>query len=57
MRKLPVWTMLPLILLGGCQSATQGAQQSGRPCPPRLEESGQCKAVSISSFPELSNIR
>jgi hypothetical protein len=59
MRFVPVWTMLPLILLAACQSAPQsgGSLHSGRPCSPRLADAGQCNPSSIYVFPELTNIR
>lgn len=60
MRKLPLWILLPLMLLGACQSSPTSApagRDQGRPCPPREQDSGQCgRAGSLSSFPELSNI-
>lgn len=67
MRFVPVWTMLPLILLAACQSTppsgSQPASQArspgelSRPCPPRLQDAGQCGIGSIYSFPELANVR
>lgn len=57
MRLVPVWTMLPLILLAGCQSTGQsGTAQQGRPCTSRVEAAGQCNP-SIYVFPELTNVR
>ena len=68
MRHVPVWTMLPLFLLAACQSTPPAESQSasaanrpssalGRPCPPRLQDAGQCGVGSIYSFPELANVR
>lgn len=62
MRFVPIWTMLPLILLAACQSTGQstgksGAAPQGRPCTARAEEAGQCNAGSIYVFPELTNVR
>jgi len=59
MRLTPVLGLLPLILLGACQSSPESgtASNKARPCSPRLAEANQCNAGSIYSFPELSNIR
>ena len=60
MRRLPVWTMLPLILLAACESTGQSGtpqQQQGRPCTTRVQDTGQCGAGSIYVFPELTNVR
>jgi hypothetical protein len=60
MRRVPVWAMLPLILLAACQSTPQpGAPPAAaaRQCPPRLADSGQCNTGSIYVFPELTNVR
>jgi hypothetical protein len=57
MRQLPVWTMLPLILLAACQSAPPSTSQQGRPCTSRVQDAGQCNTGSIYSFPELANVR
>ena len=60
MRFVPVWTMLPLILLAACQSAPPSGgsgYNQGRPCSPRMADAGQCNPGSIYSFPELTNIR
>ena len=60
MRFVPVWTMLPLILLAACQSAPQSGgpgYNQGRPCSPRMVDSGQCNSGSIYVFPELTNVR
>lgn len=58
MRLVPVWTMLPIILLAACQSTGQsGTPQQSRPCSPRLEDAGQCNTGSIYVFPELTSVR
>jgi hypothetical protein len=60
MRLVPVWTLLPLILLAACQSSGQtGAPPAAaaRPCPSRLQDAGQCNTGSIYVFPELTNVR
>lgn len=60
MRLVPVWTMLPLILLAACQSAPQSggsSLHSSRPCSPRLADANQCGQNSIYVFPELTNVR
>ncbi len=60
MRRVPVWTMLPLFLLAACQSAPSGgsAYNQGRPCSPRLADAGQCNpSPSIYVFPELTSVR
>jgi hypothetical protein len=59
MRRLPVWTILTLILLAGCESTGQSGtpQQRGRPCTTRVQDAGQCDAGSIYVFPELTNVR
>ena len=60
MRFVPVWTMLPLILLAACQSAPPSGgsgYNQGRPCSPRMADSGQCNTNSIYVFPELTNVR
>jgi hypothetical protein len=49
--------MLPLILLAACQSTPPSASQQSRPCPPRLQDAGQCGVGSIYTFPELANVR
>lgn len=54
--RVPVWTILPLFLLIACQSAPP-QDTPRKPCPPRLQESGQCNAGSFSSFPELGNVQ
>jgi hypothetical protein len=58
MRRVPIWTMLPLLLLAACQSGQTGAPPAAvaRECPPRMKDSGQCNASSIYSFPELANV-
>ena len=60
MRRVPVWTMLPLILLAACQNTTQTGNAPvprGTPCPTRLQDAGQCPSSSIYVFPELTNVR
>jgi hypothetical protein len=59
MRRLPVWTMLPLILLAACESTGQSGtpQQQGRPCTTRVQDAGQCGAGSIYVSPDLTNVR
>jgi hypothetical protein len=64
MRQVPVWTLLPLILLAACQSTGpsqsggQGAKSpQGRPCTSRMQDAGQCGTAGIYSFPELANVR
>jgi hypothetical protein len=59
MRYAPIWTMLPLILLAACQSGQTGDAPvpKGTPCPPRLQDAGQCGTSSIYVFPELTNVR
>ena len=57
MRRVPIWTMLPLLLLAACQSGQTGAPPAAvtRDCTQRLIDSGQCQTSSFSSFPELAN--
>lgn len=64
MRRMPVWTMLPLLLLAACESTGQTTGKSssasgpgGRPCTSRVQDAGQCGAGTIYSFPELANVR
>jgi hypothetical protein len=57
MRFVPIWAMLPLILLAACQSGQTGAPPAAvsRDCPQRMIDAGQCQTSSFSSFPELAN--
>ena len=60
MRRVPVWTMLPLILLAACQSAPQSGgsgYNQGRSCTTRMHDAGQCNPGSIYVFPDLTNVR
>ena len=57
MRRVPIWMMLPVLWLVGCQSTTTQQQTSNRPCPPRASDAGMCSPSSIYVFPELTNVR
>ena len=57
MRRVPIWMMLPMLWLAGCQSTTTQQQTFNRPCSPRAADAGACSSSSIYVFPELSNVR
>ncbi len=57
MRRMPILTLLPLMLLGACQSTAPQQTIANRPCTERMESAGTCNpSSSISSFPELANV-
>lgn len=58
MRRVPIWTLIPLALLTACQSGQTGnpPAAAARACPQRLVDAGQCHTSSLYSFPELANV-
>ena len=57
MRLVPIWMMLPMLWLAGCQSTTTQQETFNRPCSSRAADAGTCSPSSIYVFPELSNVR